>query len=442
VIETRELLGLRPKSTWRFFAAQPFVYWAMCAYLFIEYVRPQELIAPLHNVPVGQIVLGAALLAFLGSGRWFRMHGLGSWLLLAFTAVIVVSSFAAYATGVAIGQWRLWFSWVVIYFLIISVVNTEQRMVFYLLLWMLFHYYMSQGGARQLALRGFTFSQWGVVGAPGWFYDPGEFGIAMCMLVAVSWHYYLAARPYLTKWRKVLVLGMPVTAVLCIVGSSSRGAVLGLGALGVWSLVRAKHRVRTALATAVLATIIWLLVPQGFRDRFQTAGDDYTSQQRKVYWKNGLAMARDHPLLGVGFGNWTVYYTAFYKNFSVKSKSLEGRVQVPHNIFIECVAELGYSGLFVFALLICATLWVNYQTRKVGRAGPGPPNDFLIQMGYGLDGAMISYLVCGFFVTVLYYPFFWINLAFTVALNAIARRSLVARRAPGALRNGGPVPRP
>ena len=37
-------------------------------------------------------------------------------------------------------------------------------------------------------------------------------------------------------------------------------------------------------------------------------------------------------------------------------------------------------------------------------------------MSHGLDSALVAYLVAGFFVTVLYYPFFWINLAFTVSL--------------------------
>jgi hypothetical protein len=51
-------------------------------------------------------------------------------------------------------------------------------------------------------------------------------------------------------------------------------------------------------------------------------------------------------------------------------------------------------------------------------------------MAYGLDGALVSYLVAGFFVTVLYYPFFWINLALTVALSATTSASLSSLPAP------------
>ena len=45
-------------------------------------------------------------------------------------------------------------------------------------------------------------------------------------------------------------------------------------------------------------------------------------------------------------------------------------------------------------------------------------------MSHGLDAALIGYLACGFFVTVLYYPFFWINLAMTVALHNAAVNKL------------------
>ena len=49
---------------------------------------------------------------------------------------------------------------------------------------------------------------------------------------------------------------------------------------------------------------------------------------------------------------------------------------------------------------------------------------FLYYMAHGLDGALVGYLASGFFVTVLYYPYFWINLAMTVSLNAIARKKI------------------
>jgi hypothetical protein len=41
----------------------------------------------------------------------------------------------------------------------------------------------------------------------------------------------------------------------------------------------------------------------------------------------------------------------------------------------------------------------------------------MFDMSHAFDAALIGFLACGFFVTVLYYPFFWINFAMSVALH-------------------------
>jgi putative inorganic carbon (HCO3(-)) transporter len=440
VTATSQLLALRFGDFWRAFAGQNLAFWAMCLYLVVEYVRPQQVYPALNDVPVGQFTLLFALAAHVLGGKWLELRSPGTWLLIAFTAVIVASSMTAFDSVASFREFeRVWVTWVVIYLLIVSVVSTEERLFVFAGLWMAFHYYMSQGGVRQWAGRGFQFASWGITGQPGWFANSGEFAIAMCMFAAVSWHFYLAARPYLSKWRKVFVLGMPATAALGIIGSSSRGALLGLAALGLWTLLRTKRRVRTISALVVLGATVWVLLPPEQKARFTTVGEDDTSVSRLTYWKAGMDMARNNPTLGIGYGNWMTVYSRFY------SQNSGGRSQVSHNIFVECVAELGFTGLLVFIALIICTLRINRQTRLIARSGNGPPNVFQVELAYGLDAAMITYLVAGFFVTVLYYPFFWINLALTVALNGIARKRAEGQdfqgHSSGTMRRGVPTRR-
>jgi O-antigen ligase len=412
---TQDLLALRAGDFWRAFRAQNLAFWAMCLYLVVEYVRPQQVFPALTGLAIGQITLLLALAAHVFIGKWFEFRSPATLLFLLFTAIIVASSMTAFSSAMSFAELRnVWASWIVIYFLIVNVVNTEKRFFLFVSLWLLCHFYMSQGGVKQFAARGFQFADWGITGQPGWFANSGEFAIAMCMFVALSWHFYRAARPYLNRWKKVIVLAMPVTAILGVIGSSSRGAVLGLAGIGVWSVLRTKHRVRTMAGLCVLAATVWLILPPEQKARFSAIGEDNTSLTRITYWKAGLKMARDNPALGIGYGNWMTVYSRYYWDRT-------GVPQVSHNIFIQCMAELGYTGLVVFISLILATLWINRQTRTLARSSRGPPNEFQIQMAYGLDAAMITYIVAGFFVTVLYYPFFWVNLALTVALNGIAR---------------------
>ena len=40
-------------------------------------------------------------------------------------------------------------------------------------------------------------------------------------------------------------------------------------------------------------------------------------------------------------------------------------------------------------------------------------------MTYGFDMGLVGYLVAGTFVTVFYYPFFWVQIALIVALSNV-----------------------
>src|SRR5205814_4535971 len=111
---------------------------------------------------------------------------------------------------------------------------------------------------------------------------------------------------------KVFVLGMPATAVGCFIGSSSRGAVVALAAVGFWALLRTKQQLKTISALVVLSVAGWLLLPAEQKARCSSAGEDKTSLRRIEFWKAGLNMAVQHPVLGIGYFNWTRYYTAFY----------------------------------------------------------------------------------------------------------------------------------
>jgi hypothetical protein len=119
----------------------------------------------------------------------------------------------------------------------------------------------------------------------------------------------------------------------------------------------------------------------------------------------------------VGYKNWMPYYAAYYNP----------KGQLPHNIFIEALGELGYLGLAGFVALIVATFVQNARTRRLTGPDARAPDRFVHAMAYGLDGALVGYLTSGFFVTVLFYPYFWFNLGFTLAL---ARYAVVRQEPP------------
>ena len=161
-------------------------------------------------------------------------------------------------------------------------------------------------------------------------------------------------------------------------------AVLGTGALAV---VMAQTR-SIWLATAVAVGIGALLglVPKGsFRNIiFGAIGivglfllsspvqerimDPSNLNIRKVFWEHSLQMTQEHPLSGVGPGQWRIHFPK-YGLIGMDPSVAEGArpISRPHNDFIWVLSEMGIVGLFFFVGFLA---WVGWFALKRYRAQP------------------------------------------------------------------------
>lgn len=401
------LSALDFKALWTGFFAQSFGFWCISFYLFIEYVRPQQIYTSLAVIPWGKIALGSAFVMTIIEGR-FSMRERFLWSMLGlFTFVIFMSSITAYLPAVSYKNWQLWGIWLLAMVVVAGGARTRSELVLSVVLWCLWNFKMSQSAFRSWLADGFRFRDWGASGAPGWFQNSGEFGIEMCVFFPIIAYLLVGLWPGLSRTRRIILAVIALSAVVGAIASSSRGAILGLAAVGLWILLRSKKRLQAGATVLALCAMVWIVLPSESKDRWSNAGTDKTSTLRIQYWKDGLKIAAAHPAFGIGYKNWMPYYTQHYNP--------EG--QLPHNIFIECVAELGYSGLLIFLLLIFGTFKENARTRKLTSTNSRSPDRLAFALANGFDCALVGLLASGFFITVLFYPYFWINLGFTMALS-------------------------
>lgn len=404
------LYKIKIAEIWDYLKRENALFLLICIYLFFEYVRPQTLYPVLNVMPYAQIVLLLTLAVAMIKGNLFVARNAVNRLMTAFFLIIVLSSAFAFDPGHSFSLIPGFVAWMIVYFLIINIVNTEKRFLVFMLSFLLYSFKMSQHSFRGWAVQGFGFSGWGTGGGPGWFHNSGEFGIQMCIFLPLAACFFWALKEHWPLWKKALFALLPITAVTGMISSSSRGALLGGGAVMLIFFLKSKYKVKGIISLLLILGAVYLAIPEEQKIRFQQAGDDKTSIARIERWEKGLEMARRYPLLGVGYKNWEVADRRLF--FSDGAHC--------HNIFIECMSELGYSGLLIFILMIVYTFVNNHRTRKIAIYQLGG-NKFISYMAHGLDGALVGYLVSGFFVTVLYYPYFWINLAMTVALNNISK---------------------
>lgn len=404
-----KLWEVRVRDIWGFVWTQPASFWLINLYLLFEYVRPQSVYPAIDVLPWAQMAVLGALAALALEGKFPKVrHALSKWY-LGFIAVLLISALTAWRPSLAWENISLPLSWFLIYLLIVNTINTERRFLVFVLAFLLYSLKMSQHGARSWASIGFGFRDWGATGGPGWFHNSGEFGIQMCIFFPLALYFIIALRPYWPRWKLWLFALMPITAVMSMIASSSRGALVGGALVLGWIVVRSRYRIRASVAAAVAGLLVFVFIPEGQMQRLETMGEDDTSVHRLTMWEDGIEIANDFPAFGIGYDNWIEYYDRFYDR------------GLPHNIFIEAWAELGYFGLFFFLALLFGTFLTNRRSRRIA-SKLGEEGRFLYYMGWGLDGALVGYIGSGFFVTVLHYPYFWINLAMTVCLRVAVRR--------------------
>lgn len=391
----------------------------LLAYLVFEYGRPQSIYPWLDGLPFASVCLVLSLLAALrqSPGRNLALPATG--LLVAFALLVLVSSVAAYWPPLAYSNLYIFGSWALVYAAIVGILNTPRRWVLAMALFLLLSFKMSQHGLRVWVGRNLAFADWGLGGPGGWFQNSGELGVQMCVFLPLSIAFILAFRSHWGRFVRMVAWLMPLSAAATIIGSSSRGAVVGGVASVVPLVLRSRYKWKAMAIAAALAMVGYFLMPPEFMERFTTAGDDNTSVSRITRWKGGIDMMLEFPVLGVGYFNWEAYYPSHYEPY------LRGGA-LSHNIFIQVGAELGLTGLMLFLLMIISCLRMTAGVCRHAMTDAGTMH--YRHLATGLDGALLGYLASGFFVTVFFYPYFWVNLAFTVALyNVVVRGAAPGR---------------
>lgn len=159
--------------------------------------------------------------------------------------------------------------------------------------------------------------------------------------------------------RRLVATASAVVLVAAILGSASRGGALAL-AVGAVVFVagQTRHR-RTIYAGGLLlgAIVAWQASGSVFRDRVKSLGDlegDYNLQAktgRIEVWKRSLHYMGEHPVAGVGAGNFMVAEGEY-----LEEQGESGKWSAAHNAYIQVFADLGIIGGIIFLVLVGGTL--------------------------------------------------------------------------------------
>ena len=387
-------------------------FWCICGYLFFEYFRPQSIYPMIDFLPWTKILLVLSLLLSVVDNKAIFKFSTSHFFLLLFTLWVFYSYSYAYDRTFYQAHIVDYLQWPIIFVTITRIVSTKERFYLFLMIFFICNLKLSVGTAKIWLMSGFADMGGNLNGPAGFFQNSGELAIEMLIMFGLSVGLYKAhfkTEPRFGKFIIILAMG---TSIATLIGAGSRGSQIALiGIVLIW-FRSALFQPKQLLLGVVVIAILWLNFPEAQKARFSTIGADRPSLQRQLYWHNGYAMIRSHPIAGVGFYGYIPYY---YDHFP--DDMLYTTVGLPHNIFIQVGAELGLVGLILYGALILAPLFKTrpyFAWHAKGTVSVKSIRPILAGLNYGFLG----FLVAGQFVSVVYYPYMWVYLALTVSATA------------------------
>ena len=250
-------------------------------------------------------------------------------------------------------------------------------------------------------------------------------------------------------WGRVLVLGLPFAlslaamavsrlerlvwagcAVLILGGvvlTGSRGALLAAAVVVVlWALFTGGRAAKALLFAPVVMGAGFFVPGVGSRLLTLSAVSDTTLAVGDPSLEGRVAAQRvafhvfmDHPILGVGPGNFIAVAPQYLRKLGLNTTPL-----APHNSYLEAGAEGGLLGLLAWLLLLGAAVFVVVRARLLARAG-GPVVDrdaTPVSLSNAVLAALAGWAVASLFLHVATFRTFLLVAALGAALDIRARR--------------------
>jgi O-antigen ligase len=388
---------------------QTLAFRALVLFSFLYYARPEDAIPPLRLIPMSKIVAVVCvfgLIAGLGRRRKMKFPLALTFLLLLFAQMIISVPFALAWRGLAFWTVVNFAKGVVVAVLIALLVDTLPQLRKLLFVQAAAVSFMA---FASLALHHTSSGR--LIGAEGGIFEnSNDLAINVAVNLPLCFAFFLRAGAGL---RKVL-WGLPLIAMLAVVLLTySRSGFLALVIAGIvclWEFGvkgRRFYLILLAIFTVVLMMAFapahyYTRVESIFVGRIKDSQDRGSEEARRELLKTSLQIMGQHPVTGIGPGNFPVF---------------TGKWLVAHNTYSEMGAEVGIPALILFLLVLGAGINNLFVAQKSALFKKN--NEFRILTG-GLMASMAAYMLGAFFADTAYNLFPYFLVAYTCGLRQIA----------------------
>jgi putative inorganic carbon (HCO3(-)) transporter len=333
--------------------------------------------------------------------------------LMVFTIVMLLSLALSADIGEGFAKALRYLLFASFFFLFVQLVRTRDTFT-----WVLRVLTLSATAAAVVGLIGFLTGA--VTRASGPIGEANDFAFLLATVIPLA--IYLARYDGSRRGLWSLCVFLLAATVLATL---SRGALVGLLAVTLWAVGTGRLRIGGLFAgvvvvvgIAVLAVTFWgPLISERLTEKGVIANQNVAS--RKALWAGALRMAADHPLLGVGTGQFGVRGAEYVRNDPIGIER-----PVAHNSFLEVLAEDGIIAFGAFIAFLAGSWRLLTLARRHAQAAGDEEG---ARLATAVQASLVVALVAANFLSVQITVPLWLLGAMAAAASGPA---LAARRAP------------
>ncbi|MEY4412994.1 MAG: hypothetical protein RIQ53_287 [Pseudomonadota bacterium] len=308
-----------------------------------------------HDLPWAMIAALFGLMGALFSRHKSMPRSAGVWLLALLWAWMSLTSLTSINPGDAVLERWIFVSKIMLMFFVALLVvqGRSQIEVLVAVVAVSLAFFGVKGGIFTVATGG-SYRVWG---PPDSMMEENN-ALAVSLIIVLPFVYYF----WSVTTRRWLRLALPWAMLFMgasILGSQSRGALVGVLAMSIFLGLKSKHPVRFSLVLGALLVLLIAFMPDSWSERMSTISnhqEDASATQRFYAWISMWNVAVDRPLVGAGFRADNLALYAVYGPTDPKYEVAFGTPWVAHSIYFQALGEHGFVGLGLF-LLIWAWVW-------------------------------------------------------------------------------------
>jgi putative inorganic carbon (hco3(-)) transporter len=319
-------------------------------------------------------------------------------------------------------------------------------------------YFGIKGGVFTITTGG----QFQVLGpARSFFSDNNMFALAELMVVPM----FLFIRGQLKSfWLRWLFVGLAMLSALSVIGSYSRGGLIGLIVIIVYFWIRAPGKIRIALLLALVVPMAYNLMSERWqgrmvsmskkivipapvkeffkeRSQFDVKYDPFPENEiikaeldvgdssvagRVQAWTLAWRVAVDRPLVGGGF---RTFHLNVFRRYLPKAQR-----RAAHSIYFQVLGEHGFVGLGIWLIMHLSAFrtrnWIMRHTRGV------PDLFWAHELAKYIGISLMGYYASGTFLGLAYFDLPLHYVSIIVILQVIVKRELDKIVAPPPKKDG------